>query len=52
MGVGAYAPGHDAQLDRAVALYPKIETFLQQGMQERADYAASISQLQALFHAG
>ena len=52
ISVGAYAPGHDAQLDRAVALYPKIETFLQQGMQERADYAASTDHLQALFHAG
>ncbi|HQS31589.1 MAG: flagellar protein export ATPase FliI [Polaromonas sp. 39-63-203] len=52
ISVGAYAPGHDAQLDRAVSLYPKIESFLQQGMLERADYAASIGHLQALFHAG
>ena len=52
ISVGAYAPGHDAQLDKAVALYPKIENFLQQGMHERADYAASVNQLQGLFHAG
>ena len=50
ISVGAYAPGHDAQLDRAVALYPKIEAFLQQPMDERADYAASVSRLHALFN--
>ncbi|NMM10643.1 MAG: flagellar protein export ATPase FliI [Polaromonas sp.] len=52
ISVGAYAPGHDAQLDRAVALYPKIEAFLQQPMQERADYAASVAHLHRLLEAG
>ena len=51
ISVGAYAPGHDAQLDKAIALYPKIEAFLQQTMDERADYAASIHQLHEIFHA-
>jgi flagellum-specific ATP synthase len=51
ISVGAYAPGHDAQLDKAIALYPKIEAFLQQTMDERADYAASISQLHGIFNA-
>jgi flagellum-specific ATP synthase len=51
ISVGAYAPGHDAQLDKAIALYPKIEDFLQQTMDERADYAASISQLHGIFNA-
>ena len=51
ISVGAYAPGHDAQLDQAIALYPKIEAFLQQTMHERTDYAAAISQLNALFKA-
>ena len=51
ISVGAYAPGHDAQLDKAIALYPKIESFLQQAMDERADYAASVSQLHAIFNA-
>lgn len=36
ISVGAYAPGHDAQLDHAVALYPQVERFLQQRVQERA----------------
>ena len=51
ISVGAYAPGHDAQLDKAIALYPKIEAFLQQTMDERADYATSVSQLHAIFNA-
>jgi flagellum-specific ATP synthase len=51
ISVGAYAPGHDAQLDKAIALYPKIEAFLQQTMDERADYAASISRLHGIFNA-
>ncbi len=49
ISVGAYAPGHDAQLDQAVALYPRIEAFLQQEMHERSDYEAAIAGLHALF---
>ena len=52
ISVGAYAPGHDAQLDQAIALYPKIEAFLQQTMHERVDNAAATSQLHGLFNAG
>jgi flagellum-specific ATP synthase len=52
ISVGAYAPGHDTQLDKAVALYPRIEHFLQQSMHDRTDYAASVQQLQGLFHSG
>jgi len=51
ISVGAYAPGHDAQLDKAIALYPKIEAFLQQTMNERADYATSVSQLHEILNA-
>jgi len=49
ISVGAYAPGHDAQLDRAVAMYPKIEAFLQQTMHERVNYEAAVGQLDSLF---
>ena len=49
ISVGAYAAGHDLQLDQAIALYPKIEAFLQQGMEERAGYAEAISELEQLF---
>ncbi|WP_323846968.1 flagellar protein export ATPase FliI [Microbulbifer magnicolonia] len=36
ISVGAYSPGQDPQLDQAVHLYPRMETFLQQGIGERA----------------
>jgi flagellum-specific ATP synthase len=49
IAVGAYVPGHDLQLDQAIALYPKLEAFLQQEMHERADHAAATEQLSALF---
>ena len=51
ISVGAYAPGHDAQLDHAIALYPRIEAFLQQAMDERVDYDAATRQLHGLFSA-
>ncbi len=49
ISVGAYSPGHDAQLDKAIALYPEIEAFLQQPMHERVDYEAATAQLRGLF---
>lgn len=52
ISVGAYAPGHDAQLDQAIAMYPKIEAYLQQPMDERTDYETSIARMQHLFEPG
>nr|WP_238136995.1 flagellar protein export ATPase FliI [Variovorax sp. JS1663] len=49
ISVGAYAAGHDLQLDQAIALYPKMEAFLQQSMDERTDYAASVARMAGLF---
>jgi flagellum-specific ATP synthase len=49
LAVGAYAPGSDPLLDRAIALYPQLEAFLQQGIEERADGVQSIAALEALF---
>jgi flagellum-specific ATP synthase len=49
ISVGAYAPGHDAQLDQAIALYPRIEAFLQQTMEERVGHADATAQLNAIF---
>lgn len=39
ISVGAYSPGADPQLDRAIGLYPRIEAFLQQGLHEATGYA-------------
>ena len=49
ISVGAYAAGHDPQLDRAVALYPRLEAFLQQGIDERADVDSTLDALASLF---
>ena len=49
IAVGAYAPGSDPQLDRAISLYPRIESFLQQRIDEQAPYAGSLAQLAELF---
>ena len=51
ISVGAYAPGADPVLDQAVALYPRLESFLMQGMEEREPYPASLASLHALFGA-
>ncbi|WP_410015389.1 flagellar protein export ATPase FliI [Sodalis sp. C49] len=49
ISVGAYAAGSDVQLDRAIALYPAIEAFLQQDMHQRCEYLSACEQLQGLF---
>jgi flagellum-specific ATP synthase len=49
LAVGAYAPGSDPLLDQAIALYPRMERFLQQDIAERANSRESIDALAALF---
>jgi flagellum-specific ATP synthase len=46
--VGAYTPGNDPVLDEAVALYPEMEAFLQQDIQERAPFADCLARLDGL----
>jgi flagellum-specific ATP synthase len=43
--LGAYTPGHDAELDLAVRLQPQMAAVLQQDMHERAPLATSVQQL-------
>ena len=43
--VGAYRSGADAQLDRAVALWPRIEAFLRQSQHEPVTLADSVNEL-------
>jgi flagellum-specific ATP synthase len=49
LAVGAYARGSDPLLDQAIALYPRMEQFLQQAIPERADTGESLAALVALF---
>ncbi|GAB3390977.1 FliI/YscN family ATPase [Azotobacter armeniacus] len=45
ISVGAYAAGHDPQLDRAVQLHPQLERFLQQRIDERAGVEETLQML-------
>ncbi|MDU2733369.1 MAG: flagellar protein export ATPase FliI [Mixta calida] len=49
ISVGAYAAGSDPLLDKAIALYPQMEGFLQQGIYDCSDYETSFAALSALF---
>ena len=49
--LGAYAPGHDAELDTAVRLHDPMTALLQQGMHESAALDASVAQLHAVIGA-
>ena len=46
--LGAYAPGHDAELDTAVRLAPAMRALLQQDMRENAPLEASVQQLRGV----
>ena len=48
--LGAYAPGHDADLDLAVRLHPAMDALLQQNMHVPAYLEASLQQLDAVIH--
>jgi flagellum-specific ATP synthase len=49
LAVGAYAAGADPLLDQAIALYPRMESFLQQDIAERANNHDSVTALASLF---
>ena len=46
--LGAYVPGHDAELDQAVRLHPHLSALLQQDMHEPAALHDSFARLRAL----
>lgn len=46
--VGAYSPGADPSLDKALQLYPQIESLLQQSMSESASYQEALEGLKSL----
>jgi flagellum-specific ATP synthase len=43
--IGAYRPGNDVELDRAVTLRPRIEEFLRQDMGTASSLAAGLKAL-------
>ena len=46
--IGAYKAGMDAELDRAIAAMPGLRGFLQQAVEERADFAETVTRLRAM----
>lgn len=51
IAVGAYTVGNDPQIDEAIARYPQLESFLQQGMNQHVDYGQATAHLESLFQA-
>ncbi|MES2074525.1 MAG: flagellum-specific ATP synthase FliI, partial [Pseudomonadota bacterium] len=49
IAVGAYSPGSDPVLDKAIELHERIEEFLQQQITDRVGMGESLSQLTSLF---
>jgi flagellum-specific ATP synthase len=47
IAIGAYTRGSDPRIDAAIALWPRMQHFLQQDLHERADFGASLTALQA-----
>jgi flagellum-specific ATP synthase len=48
ISVGAYVKGGDPLLDEAIAMYPRLEAFLQQGMRQQVNAEESVVQLAQL----
>jgi flagellum-specific ATP synthase len=48
VNLGAWKPGANPVLDRAVALWPRMQQLLAQRPSERAGYVQSVTELQSL----
>ena len=46
--LGAYRKGSDPEVDRAIALYPALESFLSQQREERTSIADGYTMLDAI----
>ncbi|MCL5264141.1 MAG: flagellar protein export ATPase FliI [Chloroflexi bacterium] len=49
INIGAYVPGSNAQIDRAIQLMPVITSFLRQGIDEGATFEDALTRLRAIF---
>jgi flagellum-specific ATP synthase len=52
IAIGAYQRGSDPRVDAAIALWPRIQKFLQQDMHEQVRFAESIAALRAVLEQG
>ena len=49
LAIGAYRPGSNVRLDEALAVMPKLESFLRQEIDERADAGGVDAQLERVW---
>jgi flagellum-specific ATP synthase len=52
IAIGAYHKGSDPRIDAAIALWPSMQQFLQQDLQERVDFRSSVNALRSLLVTG
>jgi flagellum-specific ATP synthase len=52
IAIGAYHKGSDPRIDNAIGLWPNMQKFLQQDLQERVDFGTSLGALKALIAGG
>jgi flagellum-specific ATP synthase len=50
--LGAYRAGADAEVDRAIKLFPKLDAFLRQGKDERGELCSGYEQLARILNGG
>jgi flagellum-specific ATP synthase len=50
--LGAYRAGADAEVDRAIKLFPKLDAFLRQGKDERGELRSGYEQLARILNGG
>lgn len=48
INIGAYSAGTNSDIDRAIKIMPQLNAFLQQGMEEKAEFARTEAQLKEL----
>ena len=48
INIGAYSPGSNPEIDRAIEKNPGIREFLRQGVMERVDFADTVNRLKKL----
>lgn len=52
IAIGAYQRGSDPRVDAALALWPRMQKFLQQDIKERVTYSESVAALRAVLEQG
>lgn len=52
IAIGAYSPGSDPNIDRAIERYPHLVQYISQRIQQRAPFSESVHNLQVLLDAG